>query len=245
MKVAALIPAHNESLTIREIVERAAAHVETVLVMDDGSSDGTAEALAGLPARVVRGAEQRGKGARLVEGLDLLAREGFDHAITLDADGQHDPEAIPAFLEAAARQPGALVIGDRSGDMAAMPGNRRHGIRFGNFFIGWACKQTIPDAQCGMRAYPLSMWRRLRIPKRRTEGFLLETAVLLYAAENGVTFAFVPIAARYEGFVKRPSHFHPIYDFLRLFGMVARFLISRGLRPAGLPIALGLGSRAE
>ncbi|MCI4662264.1 MAG: glycosyltransferase family 2 protein [Neomegalonema sp.] len=241
-KLAALIPAHNEILTLREVVLATRRHIETVIVIDDGSSDGSAEAIADLDVRLIRETQNLGKGVRLAQGFDLAAREGFSHVLTLDADGQHDPEDIPAFAAKAAEHPEALILGDRSGDMAQMPARRKHGIRFGNFFIGWASRQPIQDAQCGMRVYPMALWQRLEIPKRRKQGFLFETAVLLYGAEAGARFVSVPVAARYEGFVQRPSHFHPIRDFLKLFGMVTRFLITRGLRPTGLLIALGLAS---
>ncbi|MBY8974885.1 glycosyltransferase family 2 protein [Rhodobacteraceae bacterium NNCM2] len=239
----ALIPAHNEVLTVREVVDGALVHVDHVIVIDDGSTDGTTEALAGSGARVIRHERNRGKGARLVEGFDFAFGEGAARVITLDADRQHDPGDIPAFLAASEARPDALIIGDRSADLAEAPPSRARGIRFGNFFIGWACECRVADAQCGMRLYPASMWRRTRVPPRLATGFLFETAVLLYAAEAGVRFVFVPIRARYAGFVLRPSHFDPIRDFLRLFGLVTRFLASRFFRPRGLLIALGVARK--
>ncbi|MFV0475488.1 MAG: glycosyltransferase family 2 protein, partial [Pikeienuella sp.] len=240
MRVAAIIPAHNEILTVREVVAATLPHVDAVYLLDDGSTDGTADAVEGRGAIVVRGEGNLGKGARLAQGLDLVAAGGFVAAVTLDADNQHDPAAIPAFLEAAAKDPAAIVIGDRSADMGKMGARRRYGIRFGNFFIGWACRRKVRDAQCGMRLYPVAIWRRVEIPKARMRGFLFETAILIHGAEAGANIAHVPVAARYDGFVLRPSHFRPIMDFLRLFGMVTAFLLSRGLRPDGLRAVLGL-----
>lgn len=240
MRVAAIIPAHNEILTVREVVAGTLPYVDAVYLIDDGSTDGTAEAVAGTGAIVVRGAANLGKGARLAEGLDLAAAAGFAAVVTLDADNQHDPASIPDFLAAAARDPGAIVIGDRSAEMRKAGARRRYGIRFGNFFISRACRQPVRDAQCGMRLYPLELWTRIMIPKARAQGFLFETAILIHGAEAGARIAHVPVAARYDGFVLRPSHFRPIVDFLRLFGMVTAFLLSRGLRPAGLRKMLGL-----
>jgi glycosyltransferase involved in cell wall biosynthesis len=230
----ALIPAHNEVLTIRAIVEAVAGHVDTVLVIDDGSTDGTAEALTGAPVHLVRHASNAGKGARLVEGLRLAGETGATQVITLDADGQHDPEMIPAFLASARVNPGAFILGDRSGDTAHMPRSRVFGNRFGSFFVSWACARRLRDAQCGMRLYPLGVWRTVAVPTHLIDGFLFETAVLLYAAEADVPFVTLPIASRYDGFVHRPSHFKPIRDFMKLAGMVARFLCSRRLRLRGL-----------
>lgn len=239
-RTVALIPAHNEILTVRKVVDETTPYVDQVIVIDDGSTDGTAEALDGSGAMVVRHAVNIGKGPRLAQGFDLAFGDGADFVITLDADQQHDPNDIPRFLAMSDTQPDAIVLGDRSAAMEHMPATRRRGIKFGNFFIGWACRRMIKDAQCGMRLYPASMWNKINIPPRKTEGFKFETAVLMYASEQGVPFAYVPIDARYEGFVLRPSHFDPLRDFLRLFGLVTIFLISRGLRPKGLLLALGL-----
>ncbi len=239
-QVVVLIPAHNEALTVREVAAETLPYVDEVIVIDDGSSDSTSASLAGSGARVIRHEVNLGKGQRLVEGLELAFGEGAARVITLDADRQHDPADIPAFLAAAASDPRALVIGDRSASMSAAPTNRALGIRFGNFFIGWACARPIPDAQCGMRLYPSELWRNVEVPEARQRGFLFETAILLYAAESNTPFVFVPIKARYDGYVLRPSHFDPLGDFCRLFAMVTCFLLGRFGRPRGLLIALGL-----
>ena len=224
---------------MRGVVEATARQVDQVIVIDDGSTDGTAELLAATGAEVIRHEINAGKGTRLVEGLALAFSEGAAQVVTLDADQQHDPSDIPAFLAAATANPGALVLGDRSGAMHTMPKHRSRSIKFGNFFIGWACGRKIKDAQCGMRLYPAAI-ADISVPQRQVTGFRYETAILMHAAEADIPFAFVPIAARYEGYVLRPSHFRPIKDFLRLVGLISGFLASRGFRPRGLLIALGL-----
>lgn len=234
-----LIPAHNEVLTVRKIVDETIPLVDRVIVIDDGSTDGTAESLATSGAHVVRHAENLGKGPRLVEGLKLGYSKGADIVITLDADQQHDPADIPRFLQTYQEHPNSIILGDRSAAMEHMPKSRRRGIKFGNFFIGWACGRRIKDAQCGMRLYPAHMWDRINIPVKSTQGFKFETAVLMYAAEADVAFEYVPIDARYEGYVLRPSHFDPIPDFLRLFGLVTVFLVSRRFQLKGLLRSLG------
>lgn len=238
MRTTVLIPAHNEVLTVRKIVDAAISFVDSVIVIDDGSTDGTSECLETSGAMVVRHADNRGKGPRLVEGLALAYAEGADIVLTLDADQQHDPADIPRFLKKYQEHPNSIVLGDRSAAMEDMPKSRRRGIKFGNFFIGWACGRRIQDAQCGMRLYPAFMWDKINIPAKKTEGFQFETAVLMYAAEAGVPFEYVPIEARYEGFVLRPSHFDPIPDFLRLFGLVTVFLVSRRFHLRGLLLSL-------
>jgi glycosyltransferase involved in cell wall biosynthesis len=235
-----LIPAYNEAGTIREIVEAVLAHVDRVLVVSDGSTDGTVARLAGLPVEVLEHPENRGKGQRLAEGLDRAFRDGADCVLTLDADGQHDPAEIPAFLAAARRSPEALILGDRLGDPRSMPAGRAATIGFGDFFISWATGRRLRDCQCGMRLYPAGLWARMRVPARERRHFVFETAVLLRAAEAGGDIARVPIAARYAGYVQRPSRFRPVVDTLRITGQVGRFMLRGGARPKGLLIALGL-----
>ncbi len=237
-KLVALIPAHNEAGTIGDVVRTTLPYVDEVIVIDDGSTDGTSDTIAGLTAKVVRHEKNLGKGACLTHGLDLAFSEGADAVVTLDADGQHDPADIPAFRAAAADAPGAFVLGDRSGDMANMPIGRARGIRFGNFFVSWACCRHITDAQCGMRLYPRRFWEDVRLPERQRRHFVFETAALLHAAKAELDFVKVPVAARYAGFVTRPSHYKPFIDTLRITGAVTHFLIRNGFKPRGLLIAL-------
>lgn len=237
---AILIPAHNEVLTIGEIVRAARAQADHVIVIDDGSTDGTLDQLAGLDIEIIRHEKNAGKGRRLVEGLQHAFDQGVDRVITLDADGQHNPEDIRAFIDCAAKNLEALILGDRSAQMHKIPRKRALAIRFGNFFIGWACIQRIGDAQCGMRLYPARLWRDVHIPPDQIDRFMFETAVLLHAAKAGFRFVAVPIDARYSGFVHRPSHFAPVGDFIQLFGLVAKFLVRNRFRLRGLPVVLGM-----
>ncbi len=239
-RIVALIPALDEAATIADLVARVRAHLPDVLVIDDGSSDATAELANAAGARVIRHRETRGKGPRLVEGIERALGEGASGVLTLDGDGQHDPAIIPAFLAAHRAHPGALVLGDRSGEREKIPKGRGRSIRIGNFFIGWGCARPLSDSQCGMRLYSAEGWRRVRVPERDIRGFVFETSVLLHAAEAGVPFATVPVPVHYAEVLKRKSHFRPVGDFLAIAGAIARFLVGRGFRPRGLLIALGL-----
>jgi glycosyltransferase involved in cell wall biosynthesis len=234
-----LIPAHNEEKTIRAVVEGALAHADHVLVVNDGSTDGTIAALAGLPVEIVDHADNRGKGRRLAEGLDHAIARGAEAVLTLDADGQHDPDDIPAFIAAARTAPGSLVMGDRFGDRAAMPAGRAFWIRVGDFFITWATGHRVRDGQCGMRLYPAELWRQTRVPEAERSHFAFETAILLRAADAGFDFTSQPIKARYHGFTHRPSHFRPVLDTFRIARTLFGFLARRGLKPRGLLTALG------
>ena len=234
-----LIPAYNEEKSIRAVVEGALAHVDRVLVVNDGSTDGTVAALDGLPVEIVDHADNRGKGWRLAEGIDHAIAQGAEAVLTLDADGQHDPEDIPAFIAAARTAPGSLVMGDRFADRASMPKGRAFSIGLGDFFISWATERRFRDGQCGMRLYPALLWRQTRVPEAERSHFAFETAILLRAADAGFDFVRVPIKARYHGFVHRRSHFRPVLDTIRIVRTLSGFLAKRGLKPRGLLIALG------
>ena len=242
MSLTAVIPAHNEDQTIGGIVAATLAipAVERVVVVDDGSTDKTADLAAKAGAEVLRGIDNQGKGPRLIEGQAHAFAAGAEQVILLDGDGQHDPADIPAFLEAADRSSGALIMGNRAAQMARMPRSRANGIRFGDFFIGWACGQRISDAQCGMRLIPRSLWQRCNVPARHRHGFVYETAVLLFASKAGARIIPVPIDARYGEVLHRPSHFQPVSDFAKITWMVTEFLFLHGLKPRGLLKQLGL-----
>ena len=226
-RITVLIPAHNEERTIRAVAERALEHVPNVLVISDGSTDGTVAALDGLPVEIVAHEENAGKGRRLAEGLELATGAGAIAVLTLDADGQHDPADIPAFLEAARSAPEALVIGERTRDRGEMPLHRALSIAFGDIFISLGAGCRVRDAQCGMRLYPASLWQKIDVPEHECRHFVFETAVLLRAGRAGVAFLRVPIAARYGAVVQRPSHYRPVLDTLRIVAVVSRHLLGR------------------
>ncbi|MEO1491760.1 MAG: glycosyltransferase family 2 protein [Pseudomonadota bacterium] len=240
MRYCVLIPAHNEAGTIRQVVEGALCHVDHVIVVNDGSTDETVAALDGVAIELLDHAENRGKGQRLSEGIDHAIAAGFDGVLTLDADMQHDPDDIPAFLAAAQADPEAFILGDRFSDNASMPRGRAFGIRFGDFFVGWSIERRLRDAQCGMRLYPASLWKRTAVPDDLQAHFVFETAVLLHAAEAGCRFVRVPIAARYSGFVSRPSHYRPFTDTWSIVCAITKFIVRRRFKLRGLLIAVGL-----
>ncbi|MEL7152840.1 MAG: glycosyltransferase family 2 protein [Pseudomonadota bacterium] len=242
MSLTAIIPAHNEGQTIAGIVTATVAipDVTHVLVVNDGSTDQTAELAHSAGAAVIGNDQNLGKGPRLVEGMAHAFEQGAERVLLLDGDGQHDPDDIPAFRTASNGAPDDLIMGSRAAEMTKMPRSRANGIRFGDFFIGWACGQRINDAQCGMRLIPKSLWQRMTIPQRHAHGFVYETAMLIYAANAGARIVPVAIKARYDEVLRRPSHFKPAADFAKITWMVTEFLILHGMRPSGLLKQLGI-----
>ena len=206
--VAAVIPALNESLRIRGVVEGALAQVPTVIVVDDGSDDDTVERIADLPVRVVRHPQRMGKGAALRDGFAEAERLGARAVVTMDGDGQHDAADIARLITAANRHPGCVIVGARLRKRASQPPHRRLGNDFGDWGIGWACGFRVVDSQSGQRLYPREVFTLRDVPG---EGFVFEAQMLISAARAGAGVVAVPIETRYAGCEPglefRKSHF--------------------------------------
>lgn len=231
--LAVVIPAYNEAVTIRGVAERALAQVPRVIVVDDGSVDGTAAALEGLPVTLLRNSRNLGKAASLWHGMALALADDVEAVVTLDGDGQHRPEDIPRLLEAYRLQPGALIVGARLHEGGNIPAERYLANRFANFWIAWAAGQHVKDSQSGFRVYPSALLRALPQRVGRAAGFVFESEVLIEAGRRGARLAWVPIPAIYEPRGRR-SHFRPVLDIALITRMVAWKLISRGLYLRGL-----------
>jgi glycosyltransferase involved in cell wall biosynthesis len=231
--VVAVIPAYDEAATVRGVAERTLAQVERVVVVDDGSRDGTAAALEGLPLTLIRNPRNLGKTASLWRGIAIALAENADAVITLDADGQHRPEDIARLLAEHERDRDALVVGARLHDRARIPAERYLANRFGNFLVAWAAGQRIEDSQSGFRIYPASLLRELLPQPVRAASFVFESETLIEAGRRGVRLAWVPIPAIYEPRA-RPSHFRPVVDFLLIGRMITWKLVTRGFYLRGL-----------
>ncbi len=231
--VVVLIPAYNEARTIRAVAERVVAHSHRVIVIDDGSNDGTADQLTGLPLLVLRNTHNKGKAAALWLGMQCALQDGARWIITLDADGQHDPVEIPRFIECSRRYPDALVVGSRLHAKKAIPPARYRANRFANFWIAWAAGQAIIDSQCGFRLYPATVLSRTKAGHKPRHGFVFESEILIDAGRAGSPIVALPIAAIYET-TARPSHFRPVVDIARIARMITIKLFSRALDLPGL-----------
>lgn len=209
----ALIPAHNEEARIGAVVEGATRHL-AALVVDDGSGDGTAQAAEAAGARVIRHEVNHGKGAALRSGFRCAIEQGYDFVITLDADGQHDPAEIPAFLEAYAASKADLIIGQR--DFRQMPFIRRLSNTLGTLLFSWAVGRRIPDNQSG---YRLIGWRLLEMEavlQSAEAGFEFEVEMIALAIKEGFRMEWVPIQTIYRD---EKSHIKPwkhVVKFIRI-----------------------------
>jgi predicted LPLAT superfamily acyltransferase len=206
-----VIPVYNHARTVADVVKGSLEHVSTVLVCDDGSTDGSAEAAAKAGAVVLQHQKNLGKGAALRTLFAEARARGFRYAISLDADGQHYPEDIPKLVEQAEQEPGALVCGSRDLAKAGAPGSSQFGRRFSNFWVWFESGERVEDSQCGFRAYPLPE-TTLLLPTLSRYDF--EVDVLLRAAWAGLPLKSAPIRVLYPA--DRVTHFRPFADNARI-----------------------------
>ncbi len=217
--VAALIPCYFEAARIREVAERAHAQLDTVLVIDDGSTDGTESEARAAGVEIIKHAVNQGKGAAIKTGLrELSARAGIEYALILDGDGQHLPEEIPLFLAAAERTHAAMLVGTRMTDTRTMPFVRRMTNRFMSWQISRVCGQEVPDSQCGFRMIHRDLAPALAAIA--TVKFDYETEMLVVAARRGGKIEAVPVSTIYGD---EKSKIHPVRDTIRFYQMMARF----------------------
>jgi hypothetical protein len=227
------IPAYQEAATIRALALEALAQSPNVLVVDDGSTDGTAEQLHGLPVTLLVHSRNRGKEASLRTAFAHALAQNAACVIAMDGDGQHDPADAPLLLAAWRRHPRHIVIGSRLHDRSQFPVARWRANRFACFWISWAAGHPIADSQSGFRAYPGAVMRMALGPGVRGSRFTFESEVLIEAARHGHPTLAVAIPGRYP-VNARPSHFRPVWDITKIVLMVAGRLLRSGMAPGGL-----------
>lgn len=214
MRVAAVIPAYDAAASVGEIVRRTRAIVPDVLVVDDGSHDGTGDRARDAGAVVIRHEFNRGKGCALETAfVELFGRRGLPLAgvLTLDADGQHLPEEVPKLLAPAAA--GAdLVLGTREGLFEQMSAVRRTSNRLSSWAISHAAGAPLPDVQTGFRFYSRRLYERIGFPPGRFES---ESAVVVRASRAKLVVVGVPVRLGFaDG--RCTSHYRPVADSLRI-----------------------------
>jgi glycosyltransferase involved in cell wall biosynthesis len=215
-RVAAALPAYDAAPTIGDLVRRTRAILPEVLVVDDGSRDGTAEAARGAGAEVFSFSENRGKGQALHLAFDRLFGAGADAVVTLDADGQHLPEEIPRLL--AHMDDADLVVGSRVSLFDQMSALRRTSNRLSSAVISLVAGARLGDVQSGFRLYHRRLIEATGFPEHR---FDAESAVIVRAARRGLRIASVPVRLGYaDG--RTTSHYRPLVDSLRIARAVAR-----------------------
>ena len=214
-----LIPAYNESERLQPVVE-AALQYGPVLVVDDGSTDNTVQIARSAGAEIHLQSPNQGKGTALRAGFRRALEKGYDAVITLDADGQHDPDEIPLFLKSFEEGHGDLIIGAR--DFSQMPFTRRAANTFGTWLFSWALGQRVQDNQSGYRLVS----RRLMeyVLQSNEEGFEFEVEMIVECVRGGHKMDWVGIRTIYAG---ESSHIRPWRHTVKFIKLVARTRRSR------------------
>ena len=209
MRAVALIPAFNEARSIAAVVDGVRGVVDRVIVVDDGSRDGTAARARAAGAEVVAHAANRGKGTAVRSGLARVFEEAFTHVLMLDADMQHLPQEAGRLLDAARRTGADVVLGERQFDRDRMPAARYHANRIGSAILARFVGAPVHDTQCGFRVFRVDALRPLQLT---ATGYEIETEMLNKVVRRGGRIAGVPITAVYAG---EASKLRPVRDTSR------------------------------
>ena len=216
--VAALIPCYYEEKHIHEVATRSHKQLDTVLVVDDGSTDKTSDEARAAGVDLVKHEKNAGKGAAIKTGLrTLLARENIEFILILDGDGQHLPEEIPRFLTAANNTGAPMIVGNRMGDTRDMPFVRRMTNRYMSWTISRVIGQRVPDSQCGFRMFHRSLAAEFLAVE--SAAFDFETEMLALAARKGCIIGAATVSTIYGDEV---SKIHPVRDTLNFFKLLKR-----------------------
>ena len=211
--VAVVIPALNEAKNLSTLIPQVQKWVRNVIVVDDGSTDDTAEVSRNLGAQLLSHPENRGKGAALRTGFQYLLEKGYEGCIVLDGDGQHSPEDIPSFLKAASDPHIGLVVGNRMHETTTMPFLRRWTNRLMSFLLSSFLHEEIPDTQCGFRYIRSDLLRAVDLDAYRYD---IDSELLIEARRLGFGILSIPVQTIYRD---HKSGIRPLRDtffFLKL-----------------------------
>jgi glycosyltransferase involved in cell wall biosynthesis len=213
---AILIPAFNAEHSLAELVRRLRKSVGNVpiIVVDDGSTDGTYQAAASLDATVLRHDKNRGKGAALQTGFEYIRMQsGIEFIVTIDADLQHQPEDVPKFLLAQQKTNADIVIGWRERLGTRMPFHRRLSNTITSALVGMRTRRNIKDSQCGFRLIRRTVLEGIRL---EAAGYEAETEFLIKAARLGYSIDFVPIQTIYGNEKSYMTHWTTTVNFIKV-----------------------------
>ncbi|MBL0225636.1 MAG: glycosyltransferase family 2 protein [Geobacteraceae bacterium] len=220
MSYCILIPSFNAEKTLGAVVMECLERDVPVVVVDDGSTDGTAALTAGLPVTLLKHGRNQGKGRALRTGFAWALEQGFDAVVTLDADGQHDVSAVSRLYEAARDSGTDLLIASRHTQFEKMAGLRSSWNRFGVWCMQKRTGFEITDSQSGFRYYSAGLLTSVTLD---ADGYDLEMEVLMKAWRKGFRVASLPVAARVaDG--RATSHFRPVRDTWNICKIFLRYM---------------------
>ncbi|MDR3218679.1 MAG: DUF2062 domain-containing protein [Dysgonamonadaceae bacterium] len=214
LNICVIVPTYNNEKTLESLISGLKAYSETIIVVNDGSTDSTASILEGMENMVVCSyPKNSGKGYALQTGFRKALALGFDYAVSIDSDGQHYPSEIAVLLGAHSENPGAIIIGARNLHQENMPGKNTFANRFSNCWFWVETGLKLPDTQSGFRLYPLRLVANRHFFTRHYD---FELEALVRSAWNGTPVISVPVKVHYPPDGERISHFKPFKDFTRI-----------------------------
>jgi len=216
MKVCVLIPSYNEADTIGRVIRSVMRLGLGVIVVDDGSTDGTDKAARETGVVILRHMKNLGKGASIKEGVDFILRStDYDAVLIMDADGQHEPGDAMKFIDRLRNHGEDIIVGNRMGSTVGMPFVRLLTNKFMSRLLSSICKQSIPDTQCGFKLIKREVLEKITLD---SDNFDFDSEVLLKAARNNFKIASVPIKTIYRG---EQSYINPIKDTMRFIRLLS------------------------
>lgn len=214
MKYCVIIPTYNNEKTLESVISGVLVHTREIIIVNDGSTDGTAEILSRFSnLKIISYTPNRGKGYAIRQGFKAAVGSGYDYAITIDSDGQHYPSDIETFVKTAAETPGSLIVGARTLDPSRMSKGSSFANNFSNFWYRFLTGVKLTDTQTGFRLYPLSQIKDMKFYTRKYE---FELEILVRAAWRRINVTSAPIKVYYPPVQERISHFRPFRDFARI-----------------------------
>ncbi len=221
MKVCVLLPAYNEEKEIGKLINQIQAYGFDVIVVDDGSSDNTADISRKAQAVVISHQKNEGKGQSLRTGFKFIQKNAYDAAVIMDSDGQHLPHEINNFIDKAKNSDADIIIGNRMGEPQGMPLLRVLTNKVTSLLLSFVVKTKIPDSQCGFRLIRSSVLKELNLS---TIKYDTESEILIQAAKHGFKIVSVPVKSIYT---HNRSLINPIFDTFRFCNLILKSIFSK------------------
>jgi glycosyltransferase involved in cell wall biosynthesis len=221
MKACVIIPTYNEAKEIGNVIRRLRQQNLDVVVIDDGSKDNTCLIAKENGASVIRNEINEGKGASLIKGFNYAIENNFDAVITMDGDGQHIPEEVSNFINAAGHSLAGLLIGDRMALSKGMPVLRWLTNKVMSWLISKAAGQPIPDTQCGFRLIKTEALKKIQL---KTKKYETESEIIFKISRAGYQIKSIPIKTVYQN---GRSHINPFIDTLRFFKFLIKGILGQ------------------
>lgn len=221
MKTAVLIPVYNEGDIFRKFLQKVLEYIiaRDVIIVDDGSTDGTCDGIEDLTVTLLRHESNSGKGNALKTGFRHAIDAGYDWVLCMDGDGQHIPEKIPDFISFTDESEYQIIIGNRRKDLKTMPWDRKFSNLVTSSFLSILAGTRIHDAQCGYRMYRADFLKDLDL---KTSDFDTENEILLQAFKCKASLGWVDIPVVYGD---ETSHINRLSDTFKFVKLIIRYLL--------------------